>query len=266
MEAADKFKRYWATWLWPDATRRIITVNTLVWIVVAVVHMVDSHAGAVLGSMLALPADPAEVPSRLWTILTYMVVQFDFLHLLVNMLWLLLFGQMLEHAKGPRPTVLLYVAGGVAGGVAFIIANVIAPGPHAAMLGSSCAVAAVICAVAMIMPRWRVNLMLLGEVKIVWVAVAAIVMFAFTSPTVYIGIAHAAGCLAGVVYGFDIKYGRQYFRRPPSFTGWDVGGADKMPDDRLLDMLLDKVNRSGYSSLSPSERQQLFELSQRIKK
>lgn len=266
METLDKLKRYWATWLWPDATRRIITVNTLVWMAVALVHLVNTHAGAVLGSMLALPASTAEVPSRLWTLFTYMVVQFDFLHLLVNMLWLLLFGQMIEHAKGPRATVLLYVAGGLAGGLAFIIANAIVPGPHTAMLGSSCAVAAVISAAALIMPRWRVNLMLLGEVKIVWVAVTAIAMFLFTSSTVYTGIAHAAGCLAGAVYGLDIKYGRQYFRRPPKFTGWDVGNADKIPDDRLLDLLLDKVNRSGYSSLSPAERQQLFELSQRMKK
>lgn len=259
-------KQYWNQWLWPDATRRIITVNVLVWMVVAVTHLVNAGAGYDLGSMLALPASTAMVASRPWTLLTYMVFQSDFLHLLVNMLWLLLFGQMIEHAKGPRAVTLIYMAGGVCGGVAFIVANAIAPGPHTVLLGASCAVAAVICAVALVMPRWRVNLFLIGEVKIVWVAVAALALFVFTSQTIYTGIAHAVGCLAGVVYGLDSRYGRHIFRRVPKFTGWDVGGADKIPDDKLLDMLLDKVNRSGYGSLSHSERQQLFELSQRIKK
>lgn len=266
MEKIDKIKRYWATWLWPDATRRIITVNVLVWIAVAVTHLVSVTAGATLGAMLALPASMADVLVRPWTLLTYMVVQFDFVHLLVNMLWLLLFGQMIEHAKGPRAVTLLYIVGGIAGALAFVAANAISPGPHAWMVGASCAVAAVICAAALIMPRWRVNLFLIGEVKIVWVAVVAIAMFIFASQSLYTGIAHAAGCLAGAVYGFDVTYGRHFFRRMPKFTGWDVGDADKIPDDKLLDMLLDKVNRSGYSSLSPSERQQLFELSQRVKK
>lgn len=266
METIEKIKRYWATWLWPDATRRVITVNVLVWIVVAVTHIVNAGAGMALGAHLSLPAQPAAVATRPWTLLTYMVFQADFMHLLVNMLWLLLFGQMMEHAKGARAVTLLYLAGGLAGGCAFVIANAISPGPHAAMLGASCGVASVICAVALMMPRWRVNLLLIGEVKIVWVAVVAIVMFFFSSPTVYTGIAHAAGCLAGVAYGLDSKYGRQLFRRQPKFTGWDVGGADKISDEKMLDLLLDKVNRSGYSSLSPSERQRLFELSQRIKK
>lgn len=266
MDTIDKIKRYWATWLWPDATRRIITVNVLVWMAVGITHLVSSRAGAILGSMLALPAAWASALTRPWTLLTYMVAHIDFMHMMVNMLWLLLFGQMIEHAKGPRAVALLYLAGGLAGGLAFVGANAVVPGPHPWMVGASCAVAAVIAAVAVIMPRWRVNMFLIGEVKIVWVALAAIAMFLFASQSLYTAIAHAAGCLAGAIYGVDIAYGRQLLRRAPKFTGWDVGGADKISDDKLLDMLLDKVTRSGYGSLSPSERQQLFELSQRVKK
>ena len=37
---------------------------------------------------IGVPADPEYLLSRPWTIFTYMFTQFDFLHLLFNMLWL----------------------------------------------------------------------------------------------------------------------------------------------------------------------------------
>lgn len=259
----EDFKNYWNTWLWRDATRRIITINFIVWLAAAVLSLTGGANRFV--DFLALPASASALPYRFWTPFTYMWVQLNFLHLLCNMLWFLLFGEMLEHAIGGRRLAWIYVIGGLAGAAAFIVANIVSPGIHPVMIGASCSVGAVIGAAMVMMPNWRLNLMIIGEAKVIWIAVAAIVFFAVTETSVYVGIAHAAGLGAGAALAllyrrsaFAIKMPRIH-RRPATPQG-------SASDEQRLDQLLDLVNRSGYASLSAAQRQELFELSQRLKK
>lgn len=250
------FKRY----LWGDTVSRIITINTAVWIAVSIGMLALSPgAQAFWIGLFGVPAELPMVPLRLWTVVTYMFTHVDFLHLVVNMLWLMIFGRMVEYYHGPRRLTGLYLASGVAGAAAFIICNAIAPGMHHIMYGASCAVIGIIGYVAVSSPHWHIGLLLLGPVKILWVAVAAIILFVVLEPSVYVSIAHAAGLIAGIGYGLWLRY-------PGLRTRRGRQAAHNIGDEALLDSLLDKVNRSGYSSLSPAQRQQLFELSQRLKK
>lgn len=258
----DAIKDYWNTWLWPDATRRLITVNTLVWLAVSVASLFMSvDAWYSLVGYLTMPASVHALMLRPWTVATYMFTQVDFLHLMCNMLWLLLFGRMAQQPLGQKTVLALYFAGGLCGAVAFAAANAIAPGPHTMMLGASCAVAAVIGAVLVIMPKWRVNLLLFGRVKILWVGIAAIAYFAWAEASLYVNIAHAAGLLCGLAYGFARIKGLTNRRRVNVRTV-----CDDLSDEQALDSILAKVGRSGYGSLSASERKKLFELSQRLRK
>ena len=256
------FKDYWNRWLWPDATRRIITANTLVWLVVSALSLFLSRGSwfALVGN-LAMPASAHSLLMCPWTVATYMFTQVDFLHLLCNMLWLLLFGHLAQQPLGQKTIIGLYVAGGLAGALAFGVCNAIAPGPHSMMLGASCAVAAVIGAVLVIMPKWRVNLLLFGRVQILWVGIAAIAYFAWAEASLYVNIAHAAGLLAGVAYGIARIKGFTNRRRANVRTV-----ADDATDEQALDAILAKVGRSGYGSLSAAERKKLFDLSQRLRK
>lgn len=255
-------KEYWCTWLWPDVTRRIITVNTLVWLAISALSLVVSpDAWREVIGFLAMPASASALLHRPWTALAYMFTQVDFLHLLCNMLWLLLFGRLSQQPLGQKKVGWLYVAGGLAGALAFAICNAIAPGPHSMMMGASCAVAAVIGTVLVMMPNWRVNLLMFGRVKVLWVGIAAIAFFAWAEASLYVGVAHAAGLLVGLVYGFARLKGLTNMRRANVRTI-----IDEVSDEQALDNLLAKVGRSGYGSLNAAERNKLFQLSQRIRK
>lgn len=249
------FKRY----LWGDVVSRIITINMLVWILVSIGMLALGPGGRAFWiGLFGVPADVPMLPLRLWTILTYMFTHVDFLHLVVNMMWLMIFGRMAEYYLGRRRMVCLYVCSGIGGAVAFVVCNAIAQGEQHIMYGASCAVIGIIGCIAVSSPHWRIGLLFLGPVKILWVALAAIVLFVVLEPSAYVSIAHAAGLCVGMGYGL--------WRRRPYMLRRRVKRADDGYDaEAELDSLLDKVNRSGYSSLSPAQRQRLFELSQRLK-
>lgn len=256
---------------------RLITVNTVVWIVISIGMLtINATQHPFWISLFALPSHISELPWHFWTIGTYMVAHVDFLHLFVNMMWLLLFGRLMVQMLGPRRLLWLYIGSGLAGALAFIISNLVAQGPYPYMLGASCAVIGVIGCSAMMLPNLKLSLLFLGDIKIIWIAVMAIVLFIFLEPSSYVSIAHAAGLIFGLGYAYMRRKGfvvhwqvNQFFNKlkqkaTQNGTGkahYSMGG-----EEQQLDRLLDKVHRSGYQSLSPSERQKLFELSQRIKK
>ena len=91
---------------------------------------------------IGVPADPEYLLSRPWTIFTYMFTQFDFLHLLFNMLWLYWFGSFFLNYFTERKLTGVYLLGGLFGGLLYIAAyNIfpyfsepqISPFPHPAL-------------------------------------------------------------------------------------------------------------------------------------
>ena len=253
-------KEYWRFWLWRDYSARIITINTALWIIIAapMLFLPVSEQGWWV-RLFALPSYPQELPYRFWTVVTYMFSQYDFLHLLVNMLWLMLFGRLLEMLLGHTKMLWLYIAGGIAGALAFVTANAISVGTSPFMIGASCAVISLVTCSAIMMPSFKVKLLLFGDVKIIWIAVSAIVLFVILEPSLYVSIAHCGGILAGAAYAL-------WRRLPKRMPSKSKPQTSYPSDEEQLDALLAKVGRSGYASLSTAEGQRLFDLSQKIKR
>ena len=57
---------------------------------------------------LALPSDFSMLASRPWTLLTYMFLHFDFLHILFNLLWLFWMGQIFLSYFDQEKLLILY--------------------------------------------------------------------------------------------------------------------------------------------------------------
>ena len=70
---------------------------------------------------LQLPASVTALLSRPWTVLTYMFTHFDLLHILFNMLWLYWFGELFLQFFNERQLGGLYVLGGLAGALLFVV-------------------------------------------------------------------------------------------------------------------------------------------------
>lgn len=122
----------------------------------------------ILGGPASGPLDRLAVPEGL-TLVTYMFLHGDALHLASNMLFLWVFGDNVEDAMGHARFLAFYVLCGVAGGLAHALsaeygfAAVLMKGPmvsHAAgqipLIGASAAVAGVIAAYLMLHPHVRI--------------------------------------------------------------------------------------------------------------
>ncbi len=199
---------------------------------------------------VALPASFKVALSRPWTLLSYSFVQVDFLHLLVNMLWLGWFGTILTELRGNRPVWLLYLAGSISGAIGFLAQSAIWPvSPDMILTGASAATAAIVAGVTVISPRYRVRLMFLREIPIIVIAPIAIISFFSGSPAA-LG-AHAGGLLAGcAAAGLWRRQTKMNMEKTRSL----------MRHHSRKQILLDKARASGYCSLSETERIELFNL------
>lgn len=204
-----------------------------------------------LSSVLVLPALPAEALVCPWTPLTYMFTHISFIHLLVNMLWLIGFGAVLK--GGARTLAAVYFAGGLAGAGAFWIYNTLCGNSISTLAGASAAVIAVVVASAILSPRRKVNLLFLTNVEIRYIApVALLTLFVSLGNFGADTCAHLGGLIAGLVAGavLHIRYSLMSDRA--------MAKAREVTRRRIL---LDKASTSGFASLSVSERSELFEVS-----
>lgn len=225
---------------------------------------VESNAAAMT---LALPSDAASLASHPWTPLTYMFTQWDGLHLLVNMLWMASFAPIFYRIGLPELTWRVYLAGGIGGAIAFVIAAACTHEPGM-LAGASAAVMGIVAAAAVYRPHARLNLLGFGEVSLAVVAIIVGALYIIASlGTPGTCAAHFGGALGGGLYALAEKQIRRYKARRRIQRTANASRHSASPEEMHaeLDKILTKVGRSGYGSLNDTERHRLFEISQRLK-
>lgn len=243
---------------------------------------------------LELPASPARLLTQPWTVVTYMFVHLDLWHFLFNMLWLYWFGGLFlqffstKHLRG------VYLLGGLLGALFFIGAYNLFPyfrpmADYSYLLGASAAVLAVACAVAYREPEYRVSLLLLGAIRLKYLALAVVALdlMMVTGQNGGGHIAHLGGALAGLWFAASLSKGRDVTAglnrlldllttrpapRRPKMKVYGTGGsrradydynARRQAQNEEVDRILDKLKKSGYESLTEEEKRSLFDASKR---
>ena len=83
-------------------------------------------------------------------------------------------------------------------------------------------------------------------------------------------LAHLGGALLGFVFIKQLQAGndwskilqkRKRLRVVQRKTNATVNVSSRVPEQELIDQILDKISKSGYNSLSPQEKEQLFKAS-----
>lgn len=231
------------------------------------------HSSFDAAAWLALPSGFMAFIHRPWTLLTYMVTHFSLLHLLFNVLWVYWFGLMLVSTGRDRDLLIGYIGGGIAGGLFYLGASA-APmtGAGTYLCGASASVMSVMCVAAVIMPDYELNLLLIGRVKLKWMALACIVLTLLGGGALS---AHIGGVIFGLFYGaalkwnvakkFAYKKNLRISRGAKRKRNIDAL-QNRLNDPERLDELLDKIRLSGFSSLTDDERRELDALSSRLRK
>lgn len=251
---------------------RLILINVAVFVTVYAVVLLSRLAGGAVNptGFLKMPSDIAGLLYAPWTAVTYMFTHDDFFHIFFNMLWLYCFGMIYLDLYSDRSLVWTYLAGGLGGAVCYLSVSAFS-NVGSGLVGASAAVLAVAAAAVVRKPDYRINLFLVGMVKIKWLALAFVAFALLTTSEQAVGsnAAHLGGIAAGAIVALNARYG--FFRRrrrrkaivlPPLHTEPVVSQQEL---ERRLDALLDKIRVSGYNSLSAREKQELNELSEKIK-
>jgi membrane associated rhomboid family serine protease len=269
---------------------KLIYINLAIFIVYNLVRVIFFLGGTPLGDSLALylavPADPASLISKPWTIFTYMFFHEEFLHILFNMLWLYWFGIIFLEYLSQKKLVGVYIMGGLSGAAFYILLfNVLGVFrealPLAIALGASASVLAVTIAIATLKPNLTINLMFIGPVKLKYLALFSVILDIISIPISNPGghIAHLGGAIFGYLYiivgreGVDLtkpviwildlfalkrnprSHLKVDYRKP--LTDYDYN-KKKVEQQIGLDKILDKIAKSGYDSLSKEEKETLF--------
>lgn len=274
---------------------RLIYVNGAVYVVLQLVFillMLFKQSNEMLVSWLALPAEPAELLARPWTIITYMFLHEQFFHILFNMIALFWFGKIFLYEYSERQLVGLYVMGGLAGAVLYIAFYNVFPlflevKDQSLLLGASGAIMALIAASAMRFPNMELRFLLIGNVKLKYIALVSVLIsvFGITGSNAGGEIAHLGGALFGYFFVVSLHKGRDLtkwinslidfsynlFVKPKtrSFKKRTKSSGRKMSDAEFnmnkaqsmkdIDRILDKIKKSGYDSLNDEEKRKLFE-------
>lgn len=272
---------------------QLIYVNGGVFLMMMVLRLVFFLSGApstydLVEHYLSVPSSPTALLFRPWTLLTHMFVHAGFLHILFNMMWLQFGGTIFLNFLDSKKLFSTYILGGLSGAILFILAMNIFPAFHgysSVALGASAAVLAIMVAAATMVPNYVVNLVLIGPIKLKYIAIVSVVLDVLLIPSGNAGghFGHLGGALFGFIYASQLKRGKDMtvdFLKPlfwlrnllpsrkkkikvvHSKRKTDAEfNEEKVNRQEQVDAILDKIKRSGYDSLSKTEKEILFKAS-----
>ncbi len=283
--------------IWYDVKSKLQDGNPLWWLIIisTVVFLLDKTLGLiglasgnlVIGSFLktyfGLPLYLDAFLHKPWALITYTFLHADLFHLFINLYMLYWFGEIYNLYLGQKYLFKIMLGGTMVGGIVALMAYSFIPflqNPMAVLVGASAAVEAVIFAATALHPEHEVRLLIFGRVQLKYIAFFSLVLNFISIAGTNAGgvLAHLGGALWGYIFikkiqsGVDIlgvldliinlfkpksklKVSYRAEASPISHT------LSKHHTSKQLDEILDKINESGYDSLTKAEKQFLFEYS-----
>lgn len=286
-----------------DALVRIIIINILITAILFLIRSVYQLSDIELSrfqhdiaAWFVLPASASTLITRPWTLITFMFAHIDIWSLIANMLWLWAFGFIIQSLFGGRRLAPLYIYGGLAGAIIYILCSNFIPSlaSHVSTItlsGANASVMAVAVAATVAAPGYRIFPMLNGGIPL-WVltVIYAVINFAgtsFNNPAAY--GSELAGAAMGFLFANRLNKGYDPGSWMNNLYDWffNLFNPDKAPDPDMsrrrifydthgkppykkkpnlnqehIDEILDKINRTGYQSLSREEKDILHRASE----
>lgn len=280
-----------------DTLNILLLINVIIFLVINILDAflklltIDSFVSDTLLNILSVPASPARLIVKPWTLVTYQFLHLNFFHILFNLLWLFWMGKIFAEYLGMKKLLSTYILGGIAGAILFIAAYNVFPLFREAVgsaqaLGASASVLAITIAIAAYVPDYTVHLILIGSVRLKYIALVSILLDLISISGSNAGghIAHLGGAAYGYFFAMNLKKGTNiaawfdrlaeriknlFSRRKMKVIKKDRPLSDeeylhnKKANQERVDAILDKISRSGYGSLTAEERDILFNYSNR---
>ena len=279
-----------------NALVRLVVINAVLFAILQFVSIIykaysqpDSVFESKVLSWFLLPASLDKLSGRPWTVLTYMFADMSIFRFIGNMFWLWGFGYILQDLTGNRKLIPIYLYGGIAGALIYLVCYAFIPGLHAGiataqLAGANASVIAISIAVTSVAPDYRIFPMINGGIPL-WILTALYLVINFATldrhePGLF--IANLAGAGAGWLFIFFLRKGydgslwiNRFFdwcndlfnpdrkkrtRSPKDEFYYKVSGTQpfkKIPNvtQQRIDEILDKINQQGYRFLTDEEKE-----------
>ena len=291
-----------------NALTALIVINLTVFIVFAFVKLIfrlryddagqamDAFDQNVL-SWVSLPADAGKLLHRPWTIITHMFMHDGVWHIFGNMLWLWMFGYILQDLTGNSKIIPVFLYSAFGGAIVFLLAYNLAPGfqsqvANTSALGASAGIMGIVVVTTIVSPGYRIFPMIAGGIPL-WVLttiylIIDLATFPYSNPGGHLG--HLGGALTGALYMFFLRRGYDWGEWMNNFFDWfgnlfdpdkpkkgkkikeelfyksTVKPFEKTPNvtQQRVDDILDKINQKGYHFLTEEEKELLKRASKDI--
>jgi membrane associated rhomboid family serine protease len=278
----DKLKRL-------TAFEKIIVVNIGIYIIgwlVAVINNVPRERSL---DWLAMPSDFWDVLLKPWSIISYGFTHVEFWHLFFNMVVLYFIGRSFSNLFNVKTSLNIYFLGIISGALAFLLVyNLFPQGllkEANGLIGASAAVRALLIFLCAYMPKYEVRFVT-WNIKLMYIGIALVV---FDIPGLFSSnaggsVAHFGGYILGFMYAYQLKkgidIGKGFERIMDTISSWfkpksrlktvykskkkqKFAGHTKEEfgaynHQKQIDIILDKISKSGYDGLTDEEKEFLF--------
>ncbi|WP_405247058.1 rhomboid family intramembrane serine protease [Cellulophaga sp. Asnod2-G02] len=271
-----------------NIAEKLIVVNVALFIITRLVAVLFGTSVDALVHWFELPKDFGTFITQPWSIVTYAFFHGNLGHIFFNMIMLYFTGRIFMNLFGERKFINVYFLGAIFGGLLFMLSYNIFPaltGLNNSLIGASAAVMAVLIFVCTYTPNQEVRVIFFN-IKLWYLGVTFIVIdLVFIGGNSNIGgrLSHLGGAFIGYLYASQLTKGRDIgagfsrmldsiqnlftkekkaplktVYRKPSSNLKTVAASDKEKHQRQIDIILDKISKSGYESLSKAEKDFLF--------
>ena len=212
-----------------------------------------------------------------WTFFTYAFIHEKLFHLIFNMLVFHWFGNLIIEYLNKNRMLFIFWAGVLGGGILY---SLFFDGNQ--LIGASAGIMALVIASATLLPNYEIVLAIFGRIKLKYVGLAYLVIDLLSMMGSNAGgsMAHLGGALIGYLMIKQIQAGNDWssivirinsfidkiFTRKNKLkivhqTEQQAQASRATVSQAEVDQVLEKITKSGYDSLSKSEKELLFKAS-----
>ena len=212
-----------------------------------------------------------------WSIISYGFLHADFLHILMNLLVLYYIGNLFLEYFTQKQLLSFYILGTLFGGVLYIFSLNYFPlfeGESSLLVGASAGISAIFMGISTYIPNYQLKFRFIGYVKLwhlaaIWIGLDIIGLIGGNAGGHF---AHLGGALFGFLYvskasNKEIKlfdHLNALFKKKKKSPLKTVHKSKQTKktytnlNQQQIDEILDKISKSGYDTLSKSEKEFLF--------
>ncbi len=227
----------------------------------------------------SLDANYTSFLTKPWTIITYGFMHDGFLHILFNLITLFFIGNLFIEYFTEKQLLTFYLLGTFFGGLLYLISQNYFPlfeGKSSVLVGASAGISAIFIGVATYIPNYQLKIRFIGFVKLwylaaIWVGLDILGLAGNNAGGHF---AHLGGTLFGFLYvsqssnkELDIlgKISSLFkTKRKPLKTVYKSPKKKQNQKENTsinqqqIDSILDKISKSGYDTLTKTEKDFLF--------